>query len=221
MREAELGPLTDRADRTLGALIADGGGDLDAALARLPRPLAQLDAGGELVTRTIGRLDSLAIELRPAAIELAPLLRDVQPLLREITPLARRARPMVAHLATVLDRLAAAAPELREVLEVLDPAMRRLDESVLPFLNADSRLGQPAYMQLMSGFTAATSALRPYQTAAQGQLGAGHVLRLGAYLDPEGWAGLGLLGTGELRCERIGLGDRALERRLAREGVCG
>ena len=50
--------------------------------------------------------------------------------------------------------------------------------------------GCPTYMQLISAFAGGNAALRPYQTAAQGPLGAGHMIRLGAYFDPEGSSGL-------------------------------
>ncbi len=52
-----------------------------------------------------------------------------------------------------------------------------------------SRLGVPAYLQLLSGFAGGNASLRPYQTEAQGTLGTGHMMRLGAYFDQAGSTG--------------------------------
>jgi hypothetical protein len=79
-----------------------------------------------------------------------------------------------------------------------------------------SRLGRPAYLQLLSGFAGGDAALRPYQTAAQGNLGTGHAIRLGAYFDQSGSTHLG----GTLPCDQIALINPDLARQLEAGGYC-
>ncbi|MGI9020846.1 MAG: MlaD family protein [Solirubrobacterales bacterium] len=188
-RESDLLPIAQRARATFGALNVDGGAPLDAAFEALPGVLEQLDAGGARLLAVIDRLDTLAVDLQPALEQLLPLLQELQPVLRAGTPILLQAPPLIADLRTVLRRIAAAAPQFLALVEEIKPGARLLDEEVLPFLNADSRLGLPAYLQLISAFTAADAALRPYQTEAQGPLGEGHALRLGAYFDPNYFSG--------------------------------
>ncbi len=215
-RESALVPLARRADATLAALATEGGGPLERALAALPSPLETLRQRGAGLTALVDRTDRLAVELRPALVELAPTLARLQPLLVEATPALRRALPLVDAIGTVLRRAEAAAPSFVRLLETLRPAGRLLEENVLPALERDSRLGLPTYLQLISGFAGGTAALRPYQTEAQGPLGAGHLIRLGAYFDPEGSSGL----FGRLPCEQIGALDPELAAALAAEGMC-
>jgi virulence factor Mce-like protein len=226
-READLAPLVSNARRTLAALDIDGGQALDEELAATPGVLEELDAGSERLVQVIDRLDRLSVDLQPAMLELAPLLRELRPLLGRGTPVIEDALPLVVDLRTVIDRVVAAAPQLRELLVAMEPGVKLLSESVLPALNADSRLGQPTYMQLVSALTAATSALRPYQTDAQGLLGAGHVLRLGAYLDSEFLLKppLPLPFSAEAQkagasCGQLGLGVPRIARQLESIGAC-
>ncbi len=188
-RESDLLPIAQRARATFGALNVDGGRALDAAFAALPGVLRELDRGGARLIRVIDRLDTLAVDLQPALDELLPLLVEIQPVLRATTPVLEVAPPLIRDLRTVLRRTSAAGPEFLRLIEEIAPGARLLDKKVLPFLNADSRLGLPAYLQLDSAFTALNAALRPYQTEAQGPLGEGHVLRLGAYLDQDFFTG--------------------------------
>jgi phospholipid/cholesterol/gamma-HCH transport system substrate-binding protein len=226
-READLAPLVSNARRTLAALGVDAGEPLDEELAAAPGVLEELDEGSERLVQVIDRLDQLSVDLRPAMLELAPLLRELRPLLERGTPVTRDALPLVVDLRTVIDRVVGVAPQLHELLVAMEPGAKLLQESVLPSLNAESRLGQPTYMQLVSALTAATSALRPYQTDAQGLLGPGHVLRLGAYLDSEFLAKppLPLPFSAESEnagasCGRLGLGVARIARELESIGAC-
>ena len=215
-RESSLAPLSARADRTLAALNVDSAGPLDRALAALPGPLETLRDRGAVLTALIDRTGELAVRLRPAMGELAPALEALQPLLRRATPAMRRAVPLVHGIGTVLRRATSAAPALVELLDTLRPTGPILGERVLPAMHRDSRLGLPAYLQLMAAFAAGNSALSPFQTEGQGPLGIGHMIRLGSYFDPQGGAGLG----GVLPCELIGqLSQEAVEI-LAGQGYC-
>ncbi len=164
----------------------------------------------------IDRTGALAVELRPALRELAPALDELQPVLAASAPAARRAVPLVHAIGTVLRRSAGAAPAFERLLTILRPGQRLLDENVLPALHRKSRLGMPTYMQLISAFAGGNAALRPYQTEEQGLLGAGHMIRLGAYLDPAGSSGAGAL----LPCDSIGQLEPSLVESLRTLGFC-
>jgi hypothetical protein len=79
-----------------------------------------------------------------------------------------------------------------------------------------SRLGVPTYLQLVSGFAGGDATLRPYQTAAQGTLGRGHMMRLGAYFDQAGSTGL----AGALPCDEIAQISPQLAVQLEAGGYC-
>jgi virulence factor Mce-like protein len=198
-RESSLAPLAERASRTLAALEVDGAAPLDRALAALPASLETLRDRGAAITALIDRTADLAVELRPALRELAPALDEAQPILAKATPAIRRAVPLVAAIATVMRRATDAAPALEQLLRTLTPANEILGKRVLPAFDRESRLGLPTYMQLMAAFAGGNAALRPYQTEAQGPLGAGHMIRLGAYFDPAGNTKL----AGVVPCDEI------------------
>ncbi len=215
-RESSLAPLAERANRTLAALEIDGAEPLDRALAALPGSLETLRDRGDLLTALIDRTGDLAVELRPALAELAPALDGFQPILREATPALRRAVPLVRGIATVLRRATSAAPSFTRLLDTLAPGTDLLAARVLPALQRDTKLGMPQYMQLISGFAAGNAALRPYQTEAQGLLGAGHMIRLGAYFDPAGSTMLGDV----VPCDAIAELDPAVAAALKSVGFC-
>jgi virulence factor Mce-like protein len=215
-RESSLAPLSERANRTLAALDVDAAGPLDRALAALPGPLETLRERGDVLTALIDRTGRLAVELRPALVELAPALQQLQPILRDATPAIRRAVPLVHAIGTVLRRGTSAAPGLVRLLEILKPTGPILGDRVLPAMHRDSKLGIPTYLQLIAAFAGGDAALRPYQTAAQGALGTGHMIRLGSYFDPEGGAGLG----GVLPCDLIAQISKDAVDVLRDQGYC-
>lgn len=215
-REGSLRPLAERADRTLAALEVDNADPLDRALAALPGPLETLRDRGDEIGGLIDRSGELATKLQPALVELAPALRDLRPILVQATPAIRRAVPLVDAIATVMRRATSAAPGLKRLLDILRPGQNILDERVLPAMLRKSRLGQPTYLQLMAGFAGGDAALRPYQTAAQGDLGVGHVIRLGAYFDQAGSSHL----AGALPCDQIAQISPDLAHQLEVGGYC-
>ncbi len=215
-RESSLAPLAERANRTLAALEVDDAQPLDRALAALPGPLETLRDRGAVLTALIDRTGQLAVELRPALAELAPALDQLQPILVKATPAMRRAVPLVHAIATVLQRATNAGPAFVRLLKTLAPANRVFERRVLPAMQRDSRLGVPTYMQLFSAFAGGNAALRPYQTEAQGALGAGHMIRLGAYFDLAGSSRLGDV----VPCDAIAQLDPAVASALKGAGFC-
>ncbi len=216
-RESSLAPLAARANRTLAALGVDAAGPLDRALAELPAPLETLRDRGAAITALVERTGDLAVELRPVLVELAPALEGLQPLLAEATPAIRRAVPLVEGIATLMRRATNAAPGLQRLLETLRTPTGTLAERVLPAMTRDSRLGLPTYLQLIAAFAAGDAALRPFQTEANGPLGIGHMIRLGAYFDQEGTAGSA---GGLIPCDSVGELDPGLAAQLEAAGVC-
>jgi phospholipid/cholesterol/gamma-HCH transport system substrate-binding protein len=184
-REQDLEPLLRRANQTFAALTVDAGAPLDATLRVLPGALEQLIRGGPELSRLIDRLDAVAVAVRPAVVELAPTLRQGRPIIRAATPATRDAVPLIAKLRVILRRVAAAAPTLAEVVRRTSPGVKIMARSVVPFLTSRSKLGMPVYLQLVSAFSGATGAERPYQNLSQNPEGAGHLLRLGSYFDPQ------------------------------------
>jgi virulence factor Mce-like protein len=215
-RKNDLEPLIRHAGRTAAALEVDSRVPLDSALRALPGPLVELRDGGPQLVALVDRVDRLAVALRPVADELTPLLREGRPILRAATPVTRDAAPLVAKLRVVLSRVASASGPVRDVVHTLRPGANLLAGSVLPYLDRRSRLGLPVYMQLLSAFTGATGALRPYQSLGQNPEGAGHLLRLGAYGDPNASAN----GLGTPSCAVIALINPQAASALQAAGLC-
>ena len=215
-RERDLVPLVRRAGATARALEARGGAPLRSALGALPGPLRQLRAGGLGLAALADRAGAAARALRPSLRALAPALRQGRPVLRRATPVTRRAVPLVRSLRVVLARVAHVAPVLRRVIAALAPGTRIMARSVLPALGARSRLGLPAYLQLMAAFEGATGAERPFQNRLQNPNGPGHLLRLGAYFDPRSSAG----GIALPSCDVIALINPAVAAELQALGLC-
>jgi len=214
-REDDLVPLAQRTNRTLQALRVDAGAPLDDALANLPGALEQLDAASEPVAALLGRVAVLGEELQPAARELAPLLRNSRPLLRRITPTIEVTTPLIAGLRTVLARATDAAPELRRAVDALAPGQDVMVDSLLPAMNSRTYFGLPLYAQLAQALAGAGSAARPFHTPEQ-NASAGHIIRVGAYIDPEGTLG----GIFPPSCNTIALINPDLATQLENLGLC-
>ena len=215
-REQDLAPLLRHANRTVAALNVDSGAPLDASLRALPGALQELVTGGSRLARLIDRLDAVAVALRPATLELTPTLRQGRPIIRQAIPVTRRAAPLVAKLRIILRRVAAAAPSLTHVITTVNPGVRTLARSVVPFLLSRSRMGMPVYLQLASALTGVTGAQRPFQNLTQNPEGAGHLLRLGAYGDPNGSAG----GLALPSCAVIALLSPSVANEMQAIGLC-
>ncbi len=215
-RQRDLEPLIRHADRTAAALGVDSQAPLDRALRALPGSLEQLRRDGPQLVALVDRVNRLAVSLRPVVTELAPLLREGRPILRSAIGPTREAAPLVAKLRVVLARVAAASGPVLDVVHTLRPGAALLANSVLPAMHKRSRLGMPEYMQLISAFTGATGALRPYQSRAQNPNGAGHLLRLGAYGDPNATAN----GLGKPSCAVIALINPQAASALHAAGLC-
>lgn len=102
--------------------------NLGASLERLPGALEASDEAIGKVGRLSRTLETAVPRLRPGARALPEALRTLrpfldrtQPVLRDqLRPFAREARPTVAALAPVADTIAAATPDLRRALAVLN-----------------------------------------------------------------------------------------------------
>jgi phospholipid/cholesterol/gamma-HCH transport system substrate-binding protein len=214
-QEKQLAPLAERTNRTLRALDVDGGGPLDAALAALPGALEELDTSSDELVAIVNRLSELAEDLEPAGKELAPLLRGSRPLLRRATPVTRAATPLIRQLRIILARAADASPALRKAIIGLRPGAEILQESVLPALGERTEFGLPVYAQLVSAFAGGAALGRSFQTPAQSS-DTGHIIRVAAYLDPQGTAA----GPTIPNCAAVALINKQLADRLKTFGLC-
>lgn len=215
-RESSLIPLARRANRTFAALAVDGGAPLDATLRALPGALAELRRSGPVLRSLLTELEPAATELRQVLVELGPTLAGFRPIVRTATPIVRRAAPMVRGLRVLLTRAADAAPPLLKLMGILNASGRLLDTSVLPAFHHETRLGIPAYLQMISSFTGGAGAMRPYQTLAQNPNGAGHVMRLALYGDSGALTATGL----GLSCGVIAAINPVVAAQLQLAGLC-
>jgi phospholipid/cholesterol/gamma-HCH transport system substrate-binding protein len=123
----DLAELVDRASRWMGAL-AEQRQNVSATVHELPSTL-------KTATATLGKVDRLATELKPASEELVqlagpleranrlsrPLSLEAEPLLREdIRPFVREARPLVRELGTTARRMVRSEPGLTRTFTVLN-----------------------------------------------------------------------------------------------------
>lgn len=215
-RESSLIPLAQRANATLRALDVNGAAPLERAFAAMPGPLETLRDRGAAITTLVEQVDALAVELSPALEELPPALSGFRPILERATPAVRRALPLVSAIGTILRRATDAAPAFERLLAILAPGQETFEERVLPELHRESRLGLPTYVQLIAAFAGGNAALRPYQTKAQGLMGSGHAIRLGAYFDPQGT----LKALASAPCDLIDPLNHELAEQLAEAGLC-
>ena len=214
--EDRLVPIADRLERTTAALTTSGSRPLDDALLRLPGTLEELGTAAPELERLIDRVDRLAVAATPALPDLTAATREVRPLLAESIPVLRRATPLVADLRTLAAQLTEAAPTMSLLMRKLEPPARIFAGSVMPAMHETSRLGMPVYEQLFSAFSAAAGTVRPYQTLAQNPNGAGHLVRLGGYVDP----GSNGYTPFPVRCRTVSRTSADAARQLRLFGVC-
>lgn len=197
-KEAQVRPLAQRINRTSAALAVDGAAPLDATLRALPGALTELRDSSPALSAVIDRLDTFSGQITPALPDLKIALRDARPTLRRATPVLKKATPLIEDTRLVASRLGEAGEGgLTKMLELLSLPLEDLTET-LTVINADSKLGEPAYHQLVGGaFSGADSMFRSYQTKAQNPNAPGHMFRTKAYLNPQALTGItSLLGGG-------------------------
>ena len=207
--ERSIPPLLEGGDRTLAALSTDGGRPLDRVLAETPALLPSLRRGSAAVTRLAARAEPLAADLRPGVRELGPTLRAVRPLLREARPVLEDAPPVLRELRFALDAARRAAPATRVLVAELRPSIELLDRAILPALERRTRLGLPAYLQLLSALQGGDGALRPFQTG--NPEGNGHFLRI---------SGRNLRAGPPTPCSALGAVEPEVVRAIAAAGLC-
>ncbi len=201
----------------------DGGAPLDATIAALPGTLRELRDGAPELTGLVDRLDRFSVPVGSALPDFTEAVGQATPLLRKSIPVLEDVTPIVADLRTISARLADSSPTLARLMQVMDPVTKTFGDSVLPVLLQDSRRGPPTYEQLLATFSAADAVFRPYQTAAQNPLGAGHAWNIGTYIDFTGPLA-GAFGGGSTMdaeaCEKLARARSRLRRRAARAGGC-
>ena len=207
--ESRLGPLVEGADRTFTALSVDRGAALDRLLADTPARLTSLRRGAGAVRRLVARAEPLAIELRPGAADLGPTLRELRPLLTEARPVLAEAPPLLLELRRAPAAAAAAAPSARRLAVALERPLELLDGAILPALERETRLGLPAYLQLLSAGQGAGGSVRPLQKRSEE--GTGHFLRALTRSPGQGAPG---------PCGPLAEVDPELARALAAAGAC-
>ena len=214
--ERQLAALPARTERTLGAVTTDGAQPLDAALLRLPGTLDELGRAAPELSRVIEDLNRIALAVNPALPDLTAATREARPLLRDSAPVLRAATPLIADLRTLAAQLTEGAPTMTSLMRKLEPPARIFARSVMPAMHETSRLGSPVYEQLFSAFAAAAGTVRPYQTLAQNPNGAGHLVRLGGYVDPES----GGFSPGPVRCAAVKRTSARAAREMRVIGAC-
>lgn len=222
-REDDLIPLAQRVNHTATALTVDGGAPLDATIAALPATLRELRDGAPELTGLVDRLDRFSVPVGAALPDFTEAVHEATPLLEKSIPVLEDVTPVIADLRKISDRLGESSPTLAELMKVLDPVTQTFGDSVLPVLLQDSRRGPPTYEQLLATFSAADAVFRPYQTAAQNPLGAGHVWNIGTYIDFTG-PFAGAFGGGTTMdasaCETLGGINPSYASALREQGGC-
>ncbi len=185
-READLVPLAQHVNHTAAALTVDSARPLERALSVTPAALRELRRAAPQLTGLVDRLDRFSVPVAAALPDFTDAVRGATPLLARSIPVLRGVTPLIGELRKISGRLADASPQLADLMKVLGPVTDTFGNSVLPVLLQDSHRGPPTYQQLLATFAAADAVFRPYQTASQDPLGAGHVWNIGTYVDPTG-----------------------------------
>jgi phospholipid/cholesterol/gamma-HCH transport system substrate-binding protein len=166
-QDDQLRRVVHGAARTLDAVAADGGRELDASLRALPVALSNSRMAAHRVLGVIDRAQGTAGALLPTLRQVPPTLDAYVPLLRRADPVLRALPPYIERFAGTLSDFGRAAPALGRLFATVAPAAQLLSGSVLPFLNARSALGLPRYMQLIGAMAGYTGGLSSFVTKAQ------------------------------------------------------
>ncbi|WP_320670204.1 MlaD family protein [Patulibacter defluvii] len=181
IRQADLRPLIDDAERTAAALHGPDGAALRATIAALPETLRAVRRGSAAADGTLARLDGLTRDLDPGLGDVAPTVRAARPVLRRAGRAATAATPLVRDGRAALERAAAAAPDARALVARTAPTLGVLDRSLLPALAKPTpTLKLPSYLAFLNMFAGGGGASRYFQPSDPSnglQQGEGHFMR--------------------------------------------
>jgi virulence factor Mce-like protein len=111
--------------------------------AELRRTIAAMPGTADEVRGTLARLDTtlghadrLVGKLQPAAPNVAPALAATRPALRDTGRLLHRAQPLLRRLPGLLGPLGTVGRTGVPLLDGLEPALRKADDVILPYLAA-------------------------------------------------------------------------------------
>ena len=186
--EEDLIPIAQRASTTAAAMTVDGAAPLDEALVALPGTLQELRATAPVATDLIDRLDRLAVAITPALPDLAAAAREFVPVLERAMPVLVRATPLIRDTRQLANRLAKARGGLLQMFELLPEPLERFDQA-FKIINKETKLGAPAYLQLLAAFVGFDGIFSGYQNQTQNPLAPGHVLRISTYFSPDAFEG--------------------------------
>jgi ABC-type transporter Mla subunit MlaD len=174
--EASYGPVLRDASATVAAFRTQSDSPLDRTIAAFPATLAAAQTSGAALTRTISRLEPLAVALTPAMRDLAPTLTELQPLLRTARPVLGAAVPFISALRATLSAAQQGAPPTTALFREFNPLLKNVNRTLLPYLFSPSTYGPPIYRALLSFASSGAGTLAPVQTPQQsGRDGSGHL----------------------------------------------
>ena len=163
-RDRQLVTLIDGLDRTVTAL-ASRRVELERSLPELDALLGEAPAALRAVDEALPSTRALAIEARPALREAPTTLRLADPVLAQARALGAPGEvpALLRQLDPALDDLAPLEPRLTAVFDRVTPVMQCARENVIPTLltpldDPPLSTGDPAYRELLHGFTGLASA---------------------------------------------------------------
>jgi virulence factor Mce-like protein len=145
--EDRLTRLIDGADVTFGVTAAQRA-SLGAFVRQAPATLRDTRVTTARLRTTLDRLDPVARRLRPGARRLDDTARALRPALRQATPLLRDARPLADRLDGALGALRPASRRGAAVIRGLNPTLARLQDPLIPWLNARNDMGARNYQAI-------------------------------------------------------------------------
>jgi phospholipid/cholesterol/gamma-HCH transport system substrate-binding protein len=169
-----LGAILGSAARTAAAANTGAGAPLDQALARLPATVSALHSGADAAAALAARAGTLVADLQPSAAELQPVIDLVRPLLRSAVPVLSGFSPVLDDAVSAVRGASAGAAPALDAINALTPTLGIFRDTLLSALEANTDLGDPAYLAFLGLFAGGGGASRPF-----GVDGQGHFMRFG------------------------------------------
>lgn len=119
---------------------------LGRTLRGAPRALAATRRIAADIDRTLPELDGLLADIRPAAGGLRRAAARARPVAVALDDVLDRAQPLLRRLRPALRSLAAASEPGRALVDGLEPAVARIDDELIPYLEGrESDTGLPVH----------------------------------------------------------------------------